>query len=393
MLCCCAAATRSIPATWPARSRTWRKLPISTAIPRACALSCRPTCKADACPKRGPWQPNCAPSTTTPAPSPVTPTRLWPAGHYAEVLQVYQQYSDRLVATDSGKVLESLHALIGHMRENVPALEILLDLSQKAGDTTHITELYELLGACLRAVRKSREGSRLLSEAHPTGAAEPAAHSKLSAGSGQAGRRCIRLATHHARRRRGPGGRTRSHRTVYRPALSRRSCPGSAGRADRRRTFRFLQHAGQGAGPFDVRSAQGSPRSAHSTSAWPRCTPGPAASAKPRFAAAIWNSFITMPDIPTKPAAIAIWPASTKNALPPSRSQGEPWPRPAIAVCASTRLLRPRFDHLADPRKLPTLRSDPLNLQLPGLFFHKARPRRCRAPANLKSARKRRRRE
>jgi tetratricopeptide (TPR) repeat protein len=70
---------------------------------------------------------------------------LMAAGHSAEVLQVYQQYCDRLVATDSGKVLESLHALIGHMREDVPSLEILLDLSQKAGDTTHITELYELL--------------------------------------------------------------------------------------------------------------------------------------------------------------------------------------------------------------------------------------------------------
>ena len=62
--------------------------------------------------------------------------------------------ADRLVATDSGKVLESLHALIGHMRENVPALEVLLDLSQKAGDTTHITELYELLAhACVQARR------------------------------------------------------------------------------------------------------------------------------------------------------------------------------------------------------------------------------------------------
>ena len=70
---------------------------------------------------------------------------LMAAGQSAEVLKVYQQYCDRLVATDSGKVLESLHSLIGHMRENVPALEILLDLSQKAGDTTHITELYELL--------------------------------------------------------------------------------------------------------------------------------------------------------------------------------------------------------------------------------------------------------
>jgi pilus assembly protein FimV len=70
---------------------------------------------------------------------------LMAAGQSAEVLKVYQQYCDRLVATDSGKVLESLHSLIGHMREDVPALEILLDLSQKAGDTTHITELYELL--------------------------------------------------------------------------------------------------------------------------------------------------------------------------------------------------------------------------------------------------------
>jgi pilus assembly protein FimV len=70
---------------------------------------------------------------------------LMAAGQFNEALQVYQQYCDRLVATDSGKVLESLHSLIGHMRDNAPALEILLDLSQKAGDTTHITELYELL--------------------------------------------------------------------------------------------------------------------------------------------------------------------------------------------------------------------------------------------------------
>jgi tetratricopeptide (TPR) repeat protein len=70
---------------------------------------------------------------------------LMAAGQFPEVLQVYQQYCDRLVATDSGKVLEGMHSLIGHMRDNVPALEILLDLSQKAGDTTHITELYELL--------------------------------------------------------------------------------------------------------------------------------------------------------------------------------------------------------------------------------------------------------
>jgi hypothetical protein len=50
---------------------------------------------------------------------------LMAAGQPAEVLKVYQQYSDRLVATDSGKVLESLHALIGHMRELPAAVESL----------------------------------------------------------------------------------------------------------------------------------------------------------------------------------------------------------------------------------------------------------------------------
>jgi tetratricopeptide (TPR) repeat protein len=95
---------------------------------------------------------------------------LMAAGHSAEVLQVYQQYCDRLVATDSGKVLESLHSLIGHMRENVPALETLLDLSQKAGDTTHITELYELLAhACVQSgnLEKARDYYLKLTQMEP----------------------------------------------------------------------------------------------------------------------------------------------------------------------------------------------------------------------------------
>ncbi len=62
-----------------------------------------------------------------------------------EVLQVYQLYSDRLISTDSTKVIETLHSLIGPMRDNEAALETILDISQKAGDSTHITEIYELL--------------------------------------------------------------------------------------------------------------------------------------------------------------------------------------------------------------------------------------------------------
>jgi pilus assembly protein FimV len=67
------------------------------------------------------------------------------AGQAEDALRIYQQHSDRLLAADSGKILEDLHSLIGPVRENPPALEMLLNLLNKAGDNTHLTEVYELL--------------------------------------------------------------------------------------------------------------------------------------------------------------------------------------------------------------------------------------------------------
>jgi pilus assembly protein FimV len=67
------------------------------------------------------------------------------AGQAEDALRIYQQHSDRLLAADSGKILENLHSLIGPVRDNPPALEMLLDLLNKAGENTHLTEVYELL--------------------------------------------------------------------------------------------------------------------------------------------------------------------------------------------------------------------------------------------------------
>ncbi|HXY13369.1 MAG TPA: tetratricopeptide repeat protein [Terriglobales bacterium] len=67
------------------------------------------------------------------------------AGHFEEAIQVYEQHCERLLAADSGKVLQTLHSLIGHVRDNTAALEQLLGILQKAGDTTHVSEIYELL--------------------------------------------------------------------------------------------------------------------------------------------------------------------------------------------------------------------------------------------------------
>ncbi len=66
-------------------------------------------------------------------------------GEYHEALEVYTQHADRLLATDSTKLLASLHAMISHVRDDSAALESLLVLLNKAGETTHVNEVSELL--------------------------------------------------------------------------------------------------------------------------------------------------------------------------------------------------------------------------------------------------------
>ncbi len=70
---------------------------------------------------------------------------LMQAGQYETALQVYDQHADRLLAENSENVLKNLHMIIGHVRENADSLEKLLALFQKAGETTHISEVTELL--------------------------------------------------------------------------------------------------------------------------------------------------------------------------------------------------------------------------------------------------------
>ncbi len=70
---------------------------------------------------------------------------LMQAGQYENALQVYDQHAERLLAEDSDKVLKNLHSVIGHVRDNPASLEKLLDLFQKAGESTHVTEVVELL--------------------------------------------------------------------------------------------------------------------------------------------------------------------------------------------------------------------------------------------------------
>jgi len=70
---------------------------------------------------------------------------LMQAGQYENALQVYDQHAERLLAENSEKVLKNLHSIIGHVRDNPASLEKLIDIFHKAGETTHLSEVIELL--------------------------------------------------------------------------------------------------------------------------------------------------------------------------------------------------------------------------------------------------------
>jgi tetratricopeptide (TPR) repeat protein len=70
---------------------------------------------------------------------------LMQAGQYENALQVYDQHAERLLAENSERVLTNLHSIIGHVRDNPDSLQKLLDLFNKAGETTHVSEVMELL--------------------------------------------------------------------------------------------------------------------------------------------------------------------------------------------------------------------------------------------------------
>ncbi|MFI5114215.1 MAG: tetratricopeptide repeat protein [Terriglobales bacterium] len=67
------------------------------------------------------------------------------AGQFHQALDVYGQHADRLLATDSAKLLTSLHTMIGHVRDDAGDLDLLLQILGKAGESTHVGEVTELL--------------------------------------------------------------------------------------------------------------------------------------------------------------------------------------------------------------------------------------------------------
>src|SRR5437868_6616781 len=70
---------------------------------------------------------------------------LMAASAFPEALGIYSKYADKFLAANSKELLETLHATIGRIKDSPPALESLLQLYKKAGETINQNEVMELL--------------------------------------------------------------------------------------------------------------------------------------------------------------------------------------------------------------------------------------------------------
>ncbi len=70
---------------------------------------------------------------------------LMKGGLYEDALKVINQHADALLAAEREKVVNNLHTIIGHVRNEPTALQVILELLNKAGDETHTAEITELL--------------------------------------------------------------------------------------------------------------------------------------------------------------------------------------------------------------------------------------------------------
>ena len=74
---------------------------------------------------------------------------LMAAGQHEAGLRLYDQYADRLLADDRDAVLARVTSAPAHLNSNPEALELVLKLYRKAGDSSHVNEVTELLAHAL----------------------------------------------------------------------------------------------------------------------------------------------------------------------------------------------------------------------------------------------------
>ncbi len=95
---------------------------------------------------------------------------LLTAGKFEAALKIYDSHADRFLSSNASALLNALHASIGQIKNSAPALETLRRLYLKAGVTTHVAEISELLAhAWVEAgeLPKARDLYKELAELEP----------------------------------------------------------------------------------------------------------------------------------------------------------------------------------------------------------------------------------
>ena len=70
---------------------------------------------------------------------------LLAGGKVKEAVGVYQEFSDQLIAADGQAVVQALNSYISKVKDDPSMLELINSLFEKAGDTSHVAEIKELL--------------------------------------------------------------------------------------------------------------------------------------------------------------------------------------------------------------------------------------------------------
>ncbi len=93
------------------------------------------------------------------------------SGAYEHALRIYEEFCDSLAMGSSGAAItDSLGAIVGKVKDNANALQLLLNVFQKAGDKTNVSEVMELLAHALVTsgdLPQARDLYRQLSELEP----------------------------------------------------------------------------------------------------------------------------------------------------------------------------------------------------------------------------------
>ena len=87
-----------------------------------------------------------------------------------EAVQLYDQFADRLLRTDSAKLFESLRAILHYIQDDPQTMEKVLAIFQKGGESSQFTDIYELLAHSYVQSgnpEKAREYYRKLTELEP----------------------------------------------------------------------------------------------------------------------------------------------------------------------------------------------------------------------------------